>query len=122
MVTRTFCLSPVYSYSRTNKSLKINLKINDLFERDACSKCVTASQQRLERAWVCLEEFNYHPGQLMRLLHSVYVTDTLTSFSAIPALQINARINSFLLIYSASSYVAVNIWKHQFNFPTKILS
>lgn len=36
------------------KSLKRNLKINDLFERASCSKCVTTNQQRLERAWVCL--------------------------------------------------------------------
>lgn len=34
--------------------LKRNVKINNLFERDSCSKCVTASQQRLERAQVCL--------------------------------------------------------------------
>lgn len=58
MVTRIFCLfvSCLQLDQDKYKSLKRNLKINDPFERDSCRKCVTASQQRLERAWVCLAQ------------------------------------------------------------------
>lgn len=100
------------------KSLNRNLKINDLSERDSCSKCVTVSHGFV---WV---KFNYHLGQLMGLLHSVYVTDTLTRSSAITACQINIRINSFLLNQSIRLFHLsyVNVCNHQFPFPTKILS
>ena len=86
-----------------------------LKEIRAASVLQPANRDQKGRGFVWVK-FNYHLGQLMGLLHSVYVTDTLTGSSAITAPQINARINSFLLNQSISSSVSVMLKFGNINF------